>query len=421
MLGIRRAEPEVERRRRWRILPPPRAFTGRFEGLAILEEAGGEIGALLFQRVRDVMLWAGTVPEERDGLFAATRESSRVPEAGLAIREELQVLEEMVRQPAAADPVRVATACAGIYTWALDQVYYASAAEFAAAGALAAPREPMFAVYAGRAARSGAAYENGVQWFQRAISVARRRGKMAAYVVALLGWSRLEVERADLSKARTLLIRAWKYSRRNKLRQLAAECRHDLLALAIATRQWDDAAAHAQVALELYGPRSKNIFALAHDWALVWVEEGFYSIALPLLETVLPYLRGPSARLLALSSIARAAAAAGDRETHALAVQASVRLTGNHPESTPVALVYLAEAARLIGDGDRAHEFALRGRDAARARDDRVVSQLAETLLMDLKRGVPPRQERHPDLSSPVLTQVTMLWDKVRAAMAGAG
>src|SRR5256885_5518226 len=67
----KRLSPPVRRTaRRWR--PPPAITHGAepFDGLAILEEVGGQLGFLLWQAARDVALWAEFTPEERTGLFA---------------------------------------------------------------------------------------------------------------------------------------------------------------------------------------------------------------------------------------------------------------------------------------------------------------------------------------------------------------
>ncbi|HEU4559986.1 MAG TPA: hypothetical protein VFS20_19205 [Longimicrobium sp.] len=253
-----------------------------FEGAQVLDEVGGELGLLLFQRVRDVLLWSRRDGAEGDRLFGSkalffSRMARKGGVPGREIESELTILDEVVSKRGDADAEQIANACAGIYHWALDHVLYATAAIFARAAAVVRPNDPMFAIYAARAERAQAAYERSKLWFQIAIAVARRLGKRSACTVGLLGWANLEIDRGNLPRARALLIRAWRYARRHNLRHRGAEARHDLLALAIDLEDFADAEIHAKAAFQLYGPRSRNIFALAHDWALLWIKKGYFS------------------------------------------------------------------------------------------------------------------------------------------------
>lgn len=419
MVGITRAEPGVKPTRKRRLLPPPQGRHGAFEGARILDEIGGELGALLFQRVRDVILWAQTPPELRDGLFVESRRGSgaRRRDAGgpgSEIAAELQVLDELVARPGRADSERVANACAGIYHWALDRVFYGSAAQFAAAGAHVLPHDPMFAVYAGRAERARSAYDVATLWFQRAIALARASGKMAPYTVALLSWAKQENNRGNKQRARSLLLAAWRYAKRNNLANLGAEARHDLLALSIDEEDWIEAEAHAAAAYKLYGPRSRNIFALAHDWALVWLKQGYFSSALPVMEAVVPYLTAPSARVLALSSIARAAAVLGQTELYRSASDSVLGLAAVATENAPIALVHIAQAAHNAGDIPRARELAARAREIARGRQDSTAEHYAVALLAALENGDPPEQDQAPSTPSAIPHQAAMLLERAR-------
>jgi tetratricopeptide (TPR) repeat protein len=419
MVGITRAEPGVKPPRRRRLLPPPRGRHGAFEGARILDEIGGELGALLFQRSRDVILWAQTPYELRDGLFADSRRGAAGRRRGAGapggeIAAELQVLDELVARPDRSDAERVANACAGIYHWAIDRVFYGTAAQFAAAGADVLPHDAMFAVYAGRAERARSAFDIATMWFQRAIALARTSGKMAPYTVALLSWAKQENNRGNKQRARSLLLAAWRYAKRNKLANLGAEARHDLLALSIDEEDWIEAEAHADAACKLYGSRARNIFALAHDWALVWLKQGYFSSALPVMEAVVPYLMAPSARVLALSSIARAAAVLGQMELYRSAADSVVGLAAVATENAPIALVHIAQAAHNAGDVPRARELAARAREIARGREDSTAEHYAVALLAVLENGGPPEQDRLPPAGSAIPGQASMLLERAR-------
>jgi hypothetical protein len=414
MVGIKRADPEAKQPRKWRLLPPPKGRHGSFDGVHILDEVGGELGAFLFQRARDVVLWAEIPVESRTGLFQMRPQPLRPPTGAPEISAELQVLSELVSFPAAATAERVATACAGIYHWALDRVFYATAAEFASAAAHAQPADPMFAIYAGRAERARAAYDVGTLWFQRAISVARLGGKLSAYTVALLSWANQEIGRGNRTKGRALLQAAWRYAKRHNLRHLGAEARHDLLALAIDVEDWAEAELHAEAAANLYGPKARNIFALAHDWALVWLHRGYFSHALPVMEAALPFLTLPSARVLALSSIARAAAVLGQTELFRSASESVLGLAAVATENAPIALVHVAQATYTAGEVERARALAARAREMARGRQDATAEHFANELFAKIEAAAPRERDTPLPADSPIPLHAEMLLQRVR-------
>lgn len=413
MVGIKRADPEAKQPRKWRLLPPPRRRHRSFDGVHVLDEVGGELGALLFQRVRDVFLWAQAAPESRGRLFHA-RQPPRLPSGAGEISAELDILAGLVVSPTAATGEQVATACAGIYHWALDRVFYATAAEFASAAAYALPSDPMFAIYAGRAERARAAYDVGALWFQRAISVARAGGKLSAYTVALLSWANQEIGRGNRTRGRALLQRAWRYAKRHNLRHLGAEARHDLLALAIDEEDWAEAELHAEAAANLYGPRARNIFALAHDWTLIWLHRGYFSHALPVMEAALPFLTIPSARVLALSSIARAAAVLGHMERFRTASESVLGLAAVATENAPIALVHVAQAHYTAGDVERARALAARAREMARGRQDATAEHFANELFAKIRSAAPAERDRPLPPESAIPANAQMLLQRVR-------
>jgi tetratricopeptide (TPR) repeat protein len=413
MVGIKRGDAEVKQPRKWRLLPPPKGRHGSFDGVYILDEIGGELGAFLFQRARDVLLWADVPPQFRDGLFQ-TRQPPRLPLGANEIAAELQVLAELVAFPTGATAERAATACAGIYHWALDRVFYATAAAFASAAAHAQPADPMFAIYAGRAERARGAYDLGTSWFQHAISVARQGGKLSAYTVALLSWANQEIGRGNRTRGRALLQRAWRYAKRHNLRHLGAEARHDLLALCIDVEDWEEAALHAEAAANLYGPKARNIFALAHDWALIWSHCGYFSHALPVMEAALPFLSLPSARVLALSSIARAAAVLGQLDRFRSASESVLGLAAVATENAPIALVHVAQASYTAGEVERARGLVVRAREMARGRQDTTAEHFANELFANIQSAAPPERDAALPYNSPIPAHAQMLLERIR-------
>ncbi len=424
MTGIRRADPQARPSRKQPTPPHPPLVWPPYDGAEVLDEIGGELGLLLFQRVRDVFLWSQVESAARRELFGPPRGSGsshkvagrKVEKAGQKIAGELSVLNEMVLAPHLADSERIANACSGIYHWALDRISYATAALFARAAASASPEDPMFAIYAARAERAQAAYERSQLWFQVAKTLARRGGKRSAFTVALLGWANLEIDRGNRQRARALLIRAWRYARRHGLRNLGAEARHDLLALAIDLEDYEDAETHAKAAFELYGPRSRNIFALVHDWALIWVKKGYFSSALPILEAVLPYLPGPSARILSLSSIALCAGALRIAERYQGAAESVLMLAAVATENSPTALVHLAEGAYGLGHEAEARKLVVRARELARGRQDATAESCADRLLAAIRAGISPMRDRQPPAEEAIEATAAELLARVRRA-----
>jgi len=65
--------------RRWRVPPAlTHGDTDAFEGLSVLEELQGELGMVLWQTLRDAMLWGRSLQAERAALFAEGAERARI-------------------------------------------------------------------------------------------------------------------------------------------------------------------------------------------------------------------------------------------------------------------------------------------------------------------------------------------------------
>ena len=130
----------------------------------------------------------------------------------------------------------------------------------------------------------------------------------------------------------------------------------------------------------------------------------------------MPYLSGPSARILALSSIALAAGALGNRVAHQSAADAVQKLAAIATENTPIALVHVAEGAHGLGDVETARDLAVRARELARGRQDSTAEGRANQLLANLRAGAPPLRDRSPPDAETVLENAARLIDRVRNA-----
>lgn len=302
---IRRRDPEPGPGpdRRWKVLPVPGPHENPFHGAQILEEIGGPPGLLLWQRVRDVVLWSRFLPRGGGGPFGADTAAVAAPPARAvepAPAAALEALRRVVTEGERVTGETVAAACSQVREWALDRSCFWTAAYYAEAAAVARPQDPVLAVYAGRVARTQALFPRATQWFKRAVGLARRSERWNAYVIALLGLGTLETMRGRVSQARKYLSAAWKAAAEHRLWSLAAEARHDLLVLEFDAGRFPQAAEHAAAAHRLYADDAPNIPTLAHDWAYLWASQGRHALAFRVLESALPFISQPSARLLAL-------------------------------------------------------------------------------------------------------------------------
>jgi hypothetical protein len=184
--------------------------------------------------------------------------------------------------------------------------------------------------------------------------------------------------------------------------------------LCVDVEDWAEAELHAEAAANLYGPKARNIFALAHDWALVWLHRGYFSPALPVMEAALPFLTLPSARVLALSSIARAAAVLGHTERFRSASETVLGLAAVATENAPIALVHVAQASYTVGDVERARGLVARAREMARGRQDATAEHFANELLARIKSAAPPERDTPLPYNSPIPAHAEMLLQRVR-------
>lgn len=406
MTGLRQDDPVLTRRFQRRQAPHvPPAEALPFEGARVLEEIPGELGAFLFQRLRDVLLWSSLAGDERGRANLFRRRRIQTPKVGDLVEDEpiesdLRVLNTVVVAAAEADADQLGKACARVSQWAVDRSLYQTAYWFAFAASSILPLDPLLCVAAGRIARKQAKYELAKQWFRRAVRLARTSRRWNVLATTLISWATLELQRGNLGLARKRLMRAWRTARRYDLRHLAARAQHDLLQVTIDTGEWDLAETHAAAALDLYGQRAKNLVALAHDWAYLWLRRKHFSAALPVLEAVLPYITVPNERILALSSISRAAGALREAKRFEHAADSVLQLAGITSEGTPAALISVAEGAYAMGYVSRALEHAERALQLALGRDEKVQVEVARELVSRIRSGGPREMNEEPPLDS---------------------
>jgi tetratricopeptide (TPR) repeat protein len=194
-------------------------------------------------------------------------------------------------------------------------------------------------------------------WLLRARRLARIHHNEPEFAQAHLGLGSIAADLGLLDQAIEHATKAFRAALRCGQHRLAGWAYHDLLLLKIGLGRYEEAWAHALDAISLYKRDHPRLPALAHDIALLWSRQGYYSAAMTVFEHVMPHVRRPHEKMLILSNFARAAAACGDRlryERSMLAVEKVRRECGTIPASV---WVHLAHAAQTANDWLRADEL----------------------------------------------------------------
>lgn len=400
---LKRVEPEpsdgARPPRKWTIPPPPPVVLDPYEGAAILEEVEGPVAGALWQRLRDVLLWATVAPEERRGLFGSPTDAwtgiSVEDEAIVPLQQPLRTLDSLVANPESIALDAVAHACGEIAKWAEVGGYPATERLFAEAAAAVLPEAATWALAAGRTARRHAQYERSLEWLRRAAGLARRQQDVSSYTLARLNRGNLELQRGNHPAARRYFGGAWRAAKRFKLRRLGAFARHDLLVLGYEVFPFEEAQAHGEGALQLYGPRHERIPYLAHDIAFLWMHHGYFSAALPLFLHVLGYIVTPNERAQVMAHVARCAAAVGEYDLASRSSDYALRELKPSFHNAAASLLYVGRAAATMGNRRQAREIAARALALARTRGEKSAEGLASAFLLDLrKRGGAAEQDR---------------------------
>ena len=402
MVFLDKPEPEgVERRsgirRRWIVPPPPGQTGGAFEGVEILIElAALPLAVAAFQTYRDVLLWADTDVSDRGKLFPGGSMGARA-----ASTPRLESVEEVITSLATLLRTKgnqarhVATACSWISRWAAREGFGQTELAFAHAAATVLPREPELAFEAGRAARRLGRYEYAVQWFRRAIGLARRTNNDEAKAAAYLGWGVLEELRGRRDVARMRFILAHRTARKAGLLKVMAAARHYLIALTVPNGTFDEGFAHANAALKLYGRLEDRLALLATDTGALLSEHQYFSAAVSLYEMAVPLMPRSAERAAAYANLARAAAALGQRQRYAEFWTAfEQEIKHGAAEYIPAALVELARGAWTLGYARQVSVMLNEAERIATERRDTRAHVLAGRLREAVRAGGPVDQDR---------------------------
>lgn len=384
--------PQRKTQRRWRVPPALKRGDEIFEGLGVLDELTGERGLVLWQSLRDALLWAEAQEDERTSLFSTDAERARMamiltsaPSPDL--EEPLGVLARMLGEPTQISEEMVALACRRVSQWADDEGLLTTALAFAQAAATVTPGDPGTAFAVGKLARRRAEYARAETWFRRTIALARQIGDWATYSQAFLGLGRMYMQRGNLPAARRFLVRSMRAAQRNSLHEIEGMALHDLFAVAGEADRNEDAHQYARAAFEAYGPHSAAIPRLAHDVAYWWIRRGHFAEALPVLDSVLPHFQQPGDRMTVLGSIARAAGGLGQRERFRESWEAAHDLlrTNTADQGSAQGLLDMAHGAATLGLWDKAETASREALEMASRRNEAKIRLTAESLMESVR------------------------------------
>lgn len=373
------------------------------DDFSVVDEGDWSFQLLLWQRARDVAVWATTHPEERVGLFAA-----RVPDwqASMeatgaeipAIAGPLRVLSAMVHYPELARSSDVCSACIAISEWAVSNHLPETALRFAEGAATANPHSARAAAHAGQVAAQQTADDRAEVWYERGIKIGRRTTDWEWYIRSNLRLGILRYEQGDFRSARRCYGRARNRALWAGLPAFAGKAHHDMLLIEIAVGTFASGDRHARRALEYYPIHYERLPHLAHDYAVLLATHRCDREALRILDLTLPLITLPSERIAVLGTLAKAAAGAGDRSRYRGAVEDVLLLSGVSELNAAGALALAAEGAAVLKDWRRAEELASRALDVATRRREREPRRRAELVLRAVaSRYASPLPRVRPD------------------------
>lgn len=380
--------PQRKTQRRWRVPPALKRGDEIFEGLGVLDELSGERGLVLWQSLRDALLWADAQEDERAALFAADAERARMAailtsQPSPELEEPLGVLARMLGEPTHISEEMVALACRRVSQWADDEGLLTTALAFAQAAATVTPGDAGTAFAVGKLARRCAQYARAETWYRRTIALARQIGDWATYAMAFLGLGSMYQQRGNFPAARRFLLRSLRAAQRNSLHGIEGMAQHDLFVVAMEADRHEEAGPWARAAYEAYGPHHPAVPRLAQDVAYWWTMQGHYAEAMPVLESVLPHFALPSDRMTVLGSIARAAGGMGQRDRFRDAWDEAHELLRSTRADDRAAqgLLDMAHGAAALGLWDKAETAAREAIETGSRRNEARIRLTAEALM----------------------------------------
>jgi tetratricopeptide (TPR) repeat protein len=353
----------------------------------------GELGMVLWQSLRDAMLWGRSNQAERGALFAEGAERARLAAmltagAPAELEEPVKVIAAMVGGAETAREENVALACREVAQWGEARGLLATALAFSQAAAVVTPADPAASYTVGRLARRAGENPRAETWFRRTVAIARQAGDWPTYALSFVGLGNLYANRGNFPAAKRFLVRALRAAQRNSLHDIEGMALHDLFAIAGENGEVEEANELARRAFEAYGPLHPNLKRLARDVAYFWCTQGHFAPALAVLQSVLGHFSEPGLRIATLGDIGRAAGGVGDRAVFQQAWDEAMELmTVNGMLDTGArSCLDLAQGALSLGAWERAEDAAQRALDGATRRGDSKTRLVAEALVDAARR-----------------------------------
>jgi hypothetical protein len=341
---------------------------------------------LLWQRARDVRLWAVTRPDRRQQLFRGeTPAWQGAMEGEAAEREELaaaiRVLAALVRFPEVMHATDVGVACLSVSGWAEENHLSATALEFAEAAALADQASAQSAAAAGQRCAKEAADARAEVWYERGRKIGRRTEDWEWYIRSYIRLCILRYEQGNFRDATRCALRARNQAVWSGMLAFSGKAHHDLLLISIALGSFSNADRHTRCALAYYPQGYERLPYFAHDYAILLTTFRFDAEALTILDAVMRVVTEPAERLVVLGTVAKAAAGAGDLPRYRAAVDDVLVLGRLYEHNAAGALALASEGAVTAGEWERAAEMAVAARELATRRHEREPERRAALVL----------------------------------------
>ena len=336
--------------------PPPPGMPERMDGLAVLDDYDGPLGIVLWQSVRDVLLWASIPRECRDGLFcteALARRHTLLDSIELPPHTDVWItaLSAVVLDPPNASRLAIGTACVELCGIAATEGRTAAALSLARAAAAALPSGGAPALQVGRVALASGDHDHSESWLRWALHLARRSGDGTIYGEAALELGHLALNCGEGERARRYFSAAGRGTP-DRLLSTRAGAAWGLYVIAMRWGPLEEAEKHARRAAKLFGAGSSEAARMQLDLAALRIRLGKALEARSLLKRLLRNSITSPLRPRALALLSHAAALLNDRRTYACAWKDAASVIQQAESSAPVA-EELARAARAVGDTQR--------------------------------------------------------------------
>lgn len=370
---------------------------GAVAAAELVGELPPELSLAVWQTLRSVLLWAAEEPALRDDLFepcamgeweAELLEAAWDPD----VRCPLAVLVGQLARLGEASAETIAHACLSVTDWALEHGYVHTALGFAEAAALAWPQHPRFAWLAGRLMRVHGRRREAEMWLRRAERAATQATDWETRTLALNSLGNVQAEAGNYRQAAQSHAQGLRFARKHGLRDREGELLHDLFIATAYMGDLDTAEEHARAALEIYCDTAHaRLLGLAHDVAVLWMERGQFSRALPVFLEVGQHFTDPNERVLVTASAARAAGACGEEDLYARLAAEAEALAGDVTSGgfIPRSLYLLGMGAWNLSRWETAERLLARAESLAREREEADVLAEAGAALAAVREHQP--------------------------------